>query len=114
VGEHRLWNNYSTTITDTHLLRRSRLTTLLFASTTNGPVLPIYPAKSFTDLGVKMYNDNQPQYYLTVAGYWGTMNTSDTNDFFRDEYQLNNTVRWTKGKHQITWAEKAAGQAETW
>jgi outer membrane receptor protein involved in Fe transport len=103
VGEHRLWNNYSTTITDTHVFSPNVVNNFLFSlNHTNGPVLPIYPAKSFTDLGVKMYNDKQPQYYLTVAGYWGTMNTSDTNDFFRDEYQLNNTVRWSKGKHQIT------------
>ncbi len=103
VSDNRLWFNHSVSLTDTHVFSPTVVNSFLFSyNHTNGPVAPIYPAKSFADLGVKMYNDKQPQYYLTVAGYWGTLNTGDTNDFFRDEYQLNNTVRWSKGRHQIT------------
>jgi hypothetical protein len=39
---------------------------------------------------------------VTVTGYFGTLNTGDTNRFLRDEYQIVDTVRWTKGKQQIT------------
>ena len=103
VSDNRLWFNKSVSVTDTHIFSPTVVNSFLFSyNHTNGPVAPIYPAKSFTDLGVKMYNDKQAQYYLTVANYWGTLNTGDTNDFFRDEYQLSNTVRWSKGRHQIT------------
>lgn len=99
----RTWDNHSVTITDTHVFSPTVINSFLFGyNHTNGPVVPIYPSKSLADLGVKMYNDKQPQYHLTVAGYFGTLNTGDTNDFFRDEYQFSNTVRWSKGKHQIT------------
>jgi len=98
----RKWRNYSTTITDTHVFGATLINNFLFGlNHTNGPVVPIYPEKSLTALGVKMYNDDKPQYHLTVNGYW-MMNTSDTNDFFRDEYQFNDTVRWSKGRHQIS------------
>jgi hypothetical protein len=29
-------------------------------------------------------------------------NTGDTNNFIRDEWQIGNTVRWTAGRHQVT------------
>jgi outer membrane receptor protein involved in Fe transport len=99
----RQWFNYSTTVTDTHAFSATLINSFLFGyNHTNGPVVPIYPEKSLAALGVKMYNDDKPQYHLTVNGYWGTLNTSDTNDFFRDEYQVNDTVRWSKGRHQIS------------
>lgn len=103
VQNARTWSNYSATITDTHVLSPTVINTFLFGlNHTNGPLSPIYPPKSLADLGVKMYNDKMPQYHLTVSGYFGTLNTGDTNDFFRDEYQFNNTLRWSKGRHQIT------------
>ena len=103
VSNARKWNNYSTSITDTHVISPRLLNSFLFSyNHTDGPVQPIYPSKSLADLGVKMYNDKQPQYHLTVAGYFGTLNTGDTNDFLRDEYQVNDTLRWSKGRHQIT------------
>lgn len=99
----RTWDNRSVTITDTHVFSPTVVNNFLFSyNHTDGPVVPIYPSKSLADLGVKMYNDKQPQYHLTVAGYFGTLNTGDTNNFFRDEYQFSNTARWSKGKHQIT------------
>ena len=30
------------------------------------------------------------------------MNTGDTNNFIRDEVQIGNTTRWTKGRHNFT------------
>lgn len=99
----RGWNNTSVTITDTHIVSPTLTNQFLFSyNHTNGDAVPIYPAKSLKDLGVNMFNDDKPQYHITVAGYFDTMNTGDTNDFIRKEYQLTNTMRWSKGKHQIT------------
>jgi outer membrane receptor protein involved in Fe transport len=99
----RNWYNRSVSITDTHVFGPSVINNFLFGyNNTHGPVIPIYPEKSLTALGVKMYNDDKPQYHLTVNGYFGTLNTGDTNDFFREEYQFNDTVRWSRGKHQIS------------
>ncbi|HUS07586.1 MAG TPA: TonB-dependent receptor plug domain-containing protein, partial [Bryobacteraceae bacterium] len=99
----RTWFNRSVTLTDTHVFGASVINNFLFGyNHTNGPVIPIYPDKSLTALGAKMYNDDKPQYHLTVNGYFGTLNTGDTNDFLRDEFQFNDTVRWSKGKHQIS------------
>ncbi|MBI4909038.1 MAG: carboxypeptidase regulatory-like domain-containing protein [Acidobacteria bacterium] len=99
----RTWDNRSVSVSDTHVISPRVLNSFLFAyNHTDGPVSPIYPSKSIADLGAKMYNDKQPQYHLTVAGYFGTLNTGDTNNFFRDEYQFSDTVRWSRGKHQFT------------
>ncbi len=99
----RGWNNTSVTITDTHIVSPTLTNQFLFSyNHTNGDAVPIYPAKSLKDLGVNMYNDDKPQYHITVAGYFDTMNTGDTNDFIRKEYQFTNTLRWSKGRHQIT------------
>ena len=48
-----------------------------------------------------MYNDAKPQWFFNVGGWFG-INTGDTNQFNRDEYQFVNTLRWTKGRHEIT------------
>lgn len=99
----RGWNNTSTTITDTHIFGPSLTNQLLFSyNHTNGDAVPVFPAKSLKDLGANYFNDDRPQYHITVAGYWGTLNTGDTNDFIRDEFQFTDTLRWTKGKHQVT------------
>src|SRR6202022_1202802 len=42
------------------------------------------------------------QWYVSVAGYWGTLNTGDTNRFLRDEYQLTDTLRLTKNTPQFS------------
>jgi hypothetical protein len=59
------------------------------------------PEKSLTALGVKMFNDDKPQYHMTINGYF-QINTGDTNNFFRDEYQFSDTARWTRGRHNIS------------
>src|SRR6185503_15631458 len=55
----RKWRNYSTTITDNHIFGTTLINNFLFGlNHTNGPVVPIYPEKSLTALGVKMYTDD--------------------------------------------------------
>lgn len=99
----RTWLNQSVSLTDTHTFSPTVVNQFLFSfNRTDGNNVPIYPDKSFTDLGVNIYTDDKPQWYVSVAGYWGTLNTGDTNRFLRDEYQWSDIVRWTKGTHQIS------------
>lgn len=59
------------------------------------------PVSSYADLGIPgVYNDATPQWYFNVGGWFG-INTGDTNQFNRDEFQFVNTLRWTKGRHEI-------------
>jgi hypothetical protein len=98
----RKWLNHSVTVTDTHTFSPTLLNQFLFGfNHTDGPVVQIGPEKSLTALGVKVYNDDKPQYHLTVDGYF-QINTGDTNNFFRDEWQFTDTVRWTRGRHQVS------------
>lgn len=99
----RTWLNRSTSITDVHVLNPNLTNQLFFSfNRTDGNNVPIYPERSIASLGSKYYNDDKPQWHVTVVGYWGTLNTGDTNRFLRDEYQFSDTVRWSKGRHQIT------------
>jgi hypothetical protein len=99
----RTWLNQSVSLTDTHTLSSSIVNQFLFSfNRTDGNNVPIYPSKSFTDLGVNIFTDDKPQWYVAVTGYWGTLNTGDTNRFLRDEYQWSDILRWTKGKHQLS------------
>jgi outer membrane receptor protein involved in Fe transport len=99
----RTWLNTSTSITDTHIFGPHVTNQVLFSfNRTDGNNVPIYPPKSFKDLGMNIYNDDKPQWYVAVTGYWGTLNTGDTNRFLRDEYQVNDTLRWSKSRHQLS------------
>ncbi len=99
----RTWLNRSTSITDVHVISPNLTNQLFFSfNRTDGNNVPIYPERSIASLGSKYYNDDKPQWHVTVVGYWGTLNTGDTNRFLRDEYQFSDTVRWSKGRHQIT------------
>lgn len=99
----RTWLNQSESITDTHVFNANVTNQVLFAfNRTDGNNVPIYPPKTFHDLGINIFTDDKPQLYVNVVGYWGTLNTGDTNRFLRDEYQVTDTLRWTKGAHQIS------------
>jgi len=98
----RKWINWSTTITDTHTISPTMVNNMLFAfNHTDGPVVQVGPEKSLTALGVRMYNDDKPQYHMTINGYF-QINTGDTNNFLRDEWQASDTFRWTRGRHNIS------------
>ena len=99
----RTWLNTSATLTDTHTFGASLTNQVLFGfNRTDGNNVPIYPPKTFHDLGINIFTDDKPQWYVSVSGYWGTLNTGDTNRFLRDEYQFNDALRWSKGVHQVT------------
>jgi hypothetical protein len=100
------WRNTSVAVSDTTTFSPNVLNTGLFSyNRTNYTAIPIYPSKSFQQLGINMYSDNQqPEDYVDVTGYFGIMDqgNSDTNTFLREEYQGSDTLRWATGKHQLS------------
>ena len=63
---------------------------------------PVYPAQTLTQLGVNIYTPPAtPEYIFTVSNYF-SLGTGDTNAFIRDEYQGIETIRWTIGRHQLS------------
>lgn len=96
------WFNESVSITDTHTFSPTIVNTLLFGFThTDGAFLPPQPTRSLVDLGVNYYNDPIYKWQIDIAGYFA-IDTADTNRFPRKEWQIVDTLRWTKGRHQIT------------
>lgn len=96
------WFNESISITDTHTLSPRLLNQALFSiSRTNGYFEPLQPTRSLTDLGIRYYNDPIIKWDVNVAGYF-RINTGDTNGFPRRELQFLDTLRWTSGKHNLT------------
>ncbi len=99
----RTWLNRSTSITDTQVFGANLTNQLFFSfNRTDGNNVPAFPDRTIASLGSNYYNDDKPQWHVTVTGYFNTLNTGDTNQFLRDEYQFGDTVRWTKGRHQLT------------
>jgi outer membrane receptor protein involved in Fe transport len=96
------WYNESVSVTDTHTFSVNLVNQALFSfSHTDGAFVPIQPTKSLVQLGAKYYNDPIYKWQISVSGYFG-IDTADTNNFPRRERQFVDTVRWTHGKHQIT------------
>ncbi len=92
------WLNQSVSCEDTHIFSEHLTNQVIVAFTrTDGSQTPINPAQSYADLGVNIYNVN-PQYYITVSGYWGTVATGDTNSFTRHEMQYGDTIHWSRGR----------------
>ena len=79
---------------------------------TNNFNFQIYPP-DYSTLGINVYNDETPQWFFNVAGYFG-INSGDTNTFLRNEIQFVDTVRWTKGRHEVaTGIDYSYGQGDT-
>jgi hypothetical protein len=74
--------------------------TIVSYNKTDGPSTHIYPEKNWKDLGVNITQDPFKQFYLQFQSI-NSINTGDTNNFIRDEYQFGNTSRWSKGRHNI-------------
>ena len=96
------WQNTSVVGNDTHIFSPTLLNTALFEyNRTNNFNPPILPAKSIYDLGSNISHDNFPEVYVNVTGL-NQIATGDTNGFLRQEYQVLDTVHWTKGRHRFT------------
>jgi len=97
----RVWRNTIVSVNDTHTFSPRLLNNLVFTfNRTNNDNRQVYPP-SLASLGAKYYNDQFPQYHLTVNGYF-QINTGDTNTFLRNEFQLTDTVRWSVGRHELS------------
>jgi hypothetical protein len=96
----RTWLNRSINVTDTHVFGPRVINQFMFAFTRmDGNNVPTLPSASIASLGANLFNDDKPQWHVTVAGYFGTLNTGDTNTFLRDEFTISDTVRITTGRH---------------
>ena len=96
----RTWQNTVASINDTYILSPNLLNNLVVTfNRTNNYNFQIYPP-DYSTLGINVYNDDTPQWFFDVSGYFG-INSGDTNTFLRNEFQLVDTVRWTKDRHEL-------------
>jgi hypothetical protein len=108
----RTWQNTVVSVNDTHLFGPSLLNNLVVTfNRTNNFNFQIYPP-DYSTLGINVYNDDTPQWFFNVSGYFG-INSGDTNTFLRNEFQIVDTVRWTKGRHELaTGVDYSYGQGD--
>ncbi len=97
----RVWRNTIVSLNDTHIFSPKLTNNAVFTfNRTNNDNTQIYPP-SLASLGARYYNDDFPQYHLTVSGYF-QINTGDTNTFLRNEFQIADTLRWAVGRHDLS------------
>ncbi|MGI8671469.1 MAG: carboxypeptidase regulatory-like domain-containing protein, partial [Luteitalea sp.] len=97
----RTWDNQSISVNDTWVVSPALVNNLVvtYNRTYNDNFQVQSP--SYADIGIPgVYNDATPQWFFNVGGWFG-INTGDTNKFNRDEYQVVNTLRWTRNRHEI-------------
>jgi carboxypeptidase family protein/TonB-dependent receptor-like protein len=109
----RTWQNTVASVNDTYILSPNLLNNVVVTfNRTNNVNFQIYPP-DYSTLGINAYNDKTPQWFFDVAGYFG-INSGDTNTFLRNEIQFMDTVRWTKGRHELaTGVDYSYGQGDT-
>jgi hypothetical protein len=96
------WYNESVSVSDTHTFSPTLVNQALFSfNHSDGAFVPIQPTKSLVDLGAKYSNAPIYKWQIAVAGYF-SIDTADTNNFPRREWQFLDTLRLTHGKNQIT------------
>jgi hypothetical protein len=96
----RTWQNTVVSVNDTYILTPNLLNNLVVTfNRTNNFNFQIYPP-DYSTLGINVYNDKTPQWFFNVTNYFG-INSGDTNTFLRNELQIVDTVRWTKGRHEV-------------
>ncbi|HTU99317.1 MAG TPA: TonB-dependent receptor [Luteitalea sp.] len=98
----RTWDNQIISVNDTWVVSPSLVNNLVVTYNRTYNDNFQVPSQSYADIGIPgVYNDANPQWFFNVGGWFG-INTGDTNQFNRDEYQFVNTLRWSKGRHEIT------------
>ena len=109
----RTWQNTVGSVNDTYLISPNLLNNVVVTfNRTNNSNFQIYPP-DYSTLGINVYNDDTPQWFFNVSGYFG-INSGDTNTFLRNEIQFVDTVRWTKGRHELaTGIDYSYGEGDT-
>jgi hypothetical protein len=109
----RTWQNTVGSINDTYILKPNLLNNLVVTfNRTNNKNFQIYPP-DYSSLGINVYNDATPQWFFNVAGYF-SINSGDTNTFLRNEIQIADTIRLTKGRHELaTGVDYSYGRGDT-
>ena len=109
----RTWQNTVGSVNDTYLISPNLLNNIVVTfNRTNNSNFQIYPP-DYSTLGINVYNDDTPQWFFNVSGYFG-INSGDTNTFLRNEIQFVDTVRWTKGRHELaTGIDYSYGEGDT-
>ncbi len=98
----RTWDNQIISLNDTWVISSSLVNNLVVTHNRTYNDNFQVQSPSYADIGIPgVYNDANPQWFFNVGGWFG-INTGDTNKFNRDEYQFVNTLRWSKGRHEIT------------
>jgi len=97
------WISRRYQINDVHIFSASLFNEASFSYAHNRYAnTPIYPSVTLPSLGLQAYvPPGQTEYDLFIGGYFNIY-TGDTSQFIRDEYQGIETVRFTKGKHQVS------------
>jgi hypothetical protein len=97
------WLSRRVMTSDTHIFSANLINEALFSYSHDWyKNTPIYPTQTLTSLGVGTYvPTGSTEYQFNVSSYFN-LYTGDTNEFIRDEYQGIDTVRYSLGRHQIT------------
>ena len=109
----RTWQNTIASVNDNYVISPRLLNNMVVTfNRTNNDNFHILPP-DYQSLGITdVYNDDAPQWFFNVSGYFG-VNTGDTNTFLRNEFQVVNTTRWSLGKHDLAFgADYAYGQGD--
>ena len=96
------WFNESVVVSDTQTITPTLVNQALFSvNRTDGITAAPQPERSLASLGIRYYNDPVVAWDINVAGYFA-VNTVSTASYPRREFQYVDTLRWTKGKHNLT------------
>jgi outer membrane receptor protein involved in Fe transport len=94
------WQNTVASVNDTVVLSPTMLNNAVVTfNRTTTDTAGIYPA-DYRSLGINAYNDQTPQWVFNVGGFF-SLNTGDTSSFTRNELQIVDTLRWTRGSHEF-------------
>lgn len=98
----REWVNTVVSVNDSWILSPSVVNTLVVTSNRmdNANYHDNYPPQLST-LGIDIYNDARPQWQFSIGGFFN-INTLSSNEFARREIQVVDTLRWTRGAHELS------------
>lgn len=97
------WVSRSLQASDTHVFGPTLINEFA-VSYVHNPYLykPVQPEQSLSGLGMNIHDSSSyKSYEYYVGGYYQVL-TGDLNDFLNDEYQFVDTMRWSSGRHDLS------------